>query len=91
MFLFAGKDKNIYIVNKEGNPINIIKGAHTEPINCLKSDGKLLISGSWDASAKIWDLETWECKATLPDHAHAVCACFVSEERILTGSQNKHI
>ena len=47
-----------------------------------------LVSGSWDATAKIWDLESGECTATLEGHAYAVTVCLTSTGTVITGSQD---
>lgn len=53
----------------------------------------ILVSGSWDATAKIWDLESGECIKTLEGHSHAVCVLILKNGKIVTGSQdgNLHI
>jgi WD40 repeat protein len=48
--------------------------AHTEAITSLamNREGSLLITGSLDRTAKIWDLQTRESVATLTGHQAAV-------------------
>jgi WD40 repeat protein len=50
-----------------------------------------LLSGSWDAKCKVWNLNDWSLKATLEssDHAHAVTCCILPSGDILTGSSKK--
>jgi phospholipase A-2-activating protein len=47
-----------------------------------------LVSGSWDATAKIWDLESGECTATLQGHKYATTVTRLSNGQIVTGSQD---
>ena len=49
------------------------------------------VSGSWDGTAKIWDVETGECKHTLEGHAHAVTVLTMPNGITITGSQDKKI
>ena len=87
-FMFAGKDKNIYIVDSKGDIIKKLEGAHNGPICSLCSNDKYLISGSWDATAKIWDIKTLEFVKTIEDSefAHAVTACILSNGIIVASS-----
>lgn len=50
--------------------------------------GLNLATGSWDATAKIWDLEAGECTQTLANHKYAVTVCFIDETNLVTGSQD---
>ena len=45
-----------------------------------------MLSGSWDGTSKIWDLESGECTATLTGHKFAVTVCRLSTGYIVTGS-----
>ena len=57
-FLSAGKDQRIVLIDVEGNPTLEYTG-HTGAVNslsqCLPNE---FTSGSWDGTAKIWDVET---------------------------------
>lgn len=88
-FLVGSKDKNIYVcaIEDQGAPMLILDG-HTGPVNCLEQRGMTVVSGSWDGTAKIWDLETGQCIKTLADHSYAVTVCILADGNILTGSQD---
>lgn len=51
----------------------------------------MIVSGSWDATAKIWDLESGECMSTLSGHAYAVSVCILENGAIATGSQDGNL
>ncbi|CAM9812711.1 unnamed protein product [Ectocarpus sp. 6 AP-2014] len=60
---------------------------HNAPISSLSwtSEG-LLLSGSWDETAKAWDLETATCKWTLGGHENNVCVLGLGSGSVATGS-----
>lgn len=89
-FFVACKDAKIYIIDMEGNPISLLEG-HTGAVNSLSQYGGHLVSGSWDTTARIWDLKTKTCTKILPGHSHAVCVLFLNEFLILTASEDKNI
>lgn len=47
-----------------------------------------MVTGSWDATCKVWDLTDFSCVKTLTDHTHAVTCEFLSNNILVTGSQN---
>lgn len=61
---------------------------HTGPVNSIHQSGLKLVSGSWDATAKIWDLESGEAIATMEGHSHAVTVWILLNGNIVTGSQD---
>ena len=90
-FFSAGKDQRIVLIDVEGNPTLEYSG-HTGAVNslsqCLPNE---LTSGSWDGTAKIWDVETGQCKHTLEGHSHAVSVLTLPNGVTITGSQDKKI
>ncbi|KAH8584149.1 uncharacterized protein ELE39_001652 [Cryptosporidium sp. chipmunk genotype I] len=97
-FYSGGLDEIIYRLSaKDGEIFAAYKG-HKSAICDIKELSKLniLISGSWDGSARIWDLTTSVCKHILNCHQYAVTISIISqtisgEFFLLTGSQNKSL
>eukprot|EP00742_Colponemidia_sp_Colp-10_P003823 GILJ01004073.1.p1 GENE.GILJ01004073.1~~GILJ01004073.1.p1 ORF type:complete len:786 (+),score=133.68 GILJ01004073.1:49-2358(+) len=89
---FTGShDKKAFALDGDGNPVQVYEG-HEKPVNSLSltADGDL-VTGSWDGSAKVWNVESGVCKHTLPGHVHAVCVLGLPNGDVLTGSQDKEL
>ena len=49
-------------------------------------EGKFIISGSWDGTARLWRIGKWECEATFEGHGGSVWAVLAYDEAmIITG------
>eukprot|EP00520_Triparma_pacifica_P006106 CAMPEP_0118653282 /NCGR_PEP_ID=MMETSP0785-20121206/11752_1 /TAXON_ID=91992 /ORGANISM="Bolidomonas pacifica, Strain CCMP 1866" /LENGTH=788 /DNA_ID=CAMNT_0006545823 /DNA_START=153 /DNA_END=2515 /DNA_ORIENTATION=- len=60
----GGLDKEIRILTSDGVQVTTLTG-HTGGVISLQRHGKnQLLSGSWDGSWKVWDLETYQCLQT---------------------------
>ncbi|KAF9172417.1 hypothetical protein BGX20_005712 [Mortierella sp. AD010] len=62
---------------------------HTDGVMCLQFDDSFLITGSYDNTAKVWDIETGECLRTLKGHALCVRALHFDEAKLITGSMDR--
>lgn len=90
-FFTCGKDMRIFLVDNNGNPEKMFEG-HTSLVNMvMQIDDKTLLSGSWDGTAKVWDIETTECLKTLEGHSHAVAIFIAPNGNLITGSQDQKI
>ena len=86
-FFSGDKEGKIYHTDLQGNMLGSFMG-HTNVVNSLHIDEGKLVSGSWDSTARVWDIATGACLCVLEGvHTHAVCVCSNPYE-ILTGSQN---
>lgn len=97
-FYSGGLDEIIYRLSaNDGKIIATYKG-HQSAICNIKELSKLniFVSGSWDGSARIWDIASSTCKHILNGHQHAVAVSIISQPNnekyfLLTGSQNKSL
>ncbi|QPG77262.1 hypothetical protein FOA43_004670 [Brettanomyces nanus] len=67
--------------------IRVLKG-HTGSVRAVTGYANILISGSYDTSARVWDLRTGECKFVLSGHADRIYSCVydVDRNQCYTGS-----
>jgi phospholipase A-2-activating protein len=91
-FVVGCKDGNIYLCHFDSvtQPLQLLQG-HKQPVNCLEVKGNILLSGSWDATAKIWDLDARNCVATLEGHTYAVTIYPLLDNQMVTGSQDGNL
>jgi WD40 repeat protein len=70
------QDKKIYLCSTEdpAHAHNTFEG-HEGAVNCVRANEDKIFSGSWDATAKIWDLDSSDIIASLDRHSHAVTVC----------------
>jgi len=67
--------------------------AHSAGVSCLCIvDNKVMCSGGWDSTAKVWDLATGHtCRATLKGHSEFVRAVAGDAGKLYTGSNDRTI
>lgn len=68
----------------------VFKG-HTNGIMCLQFDDKILATGSYDSTIKIWDIETGEEIRTLVGHTSGVRALQFDDTKLISGSMDKSL
>lgn len=90
-FLSGSKDSKILLMDNEGNPLGEFIG-HSQTVNSLSQfDTDSFISGSWDTTARVWDLNSGKVKYMMKDHSYAVCCLALPNQRYITGSQDKKL
>lgn len=79
----------IYDYEPADNPffVNILKG-HSASVRAVTGYSNILISGSYDHTARVWDLRTNECKWVLSGHTDRIYSCVydIKRNRCYTGS-----
>ncbi|KAF2716064.1 WD40 repeat-like protein [Polychaeton citri CBS 116435] len=68
----------------------IFKG-HTNGVMCLQFDDNILVSGSYDCTVKVWDVETGIERMTLRGHTSGIRCLQFEGRKLITGSLDKTI
>lgn len=68
----------------------IFKG-HTNGVMCLQFDDSILATGSYDATIKIWDIETGEELRTLRGHESGVRCLQFDDTKLISGSIDRSL
>ena len=96
-FFSGGKDKRIIYMDNEGNPLGEYCGennGHSGTVCSIsqnKCNPNVFISGSWDTTAVIWDINQQIALNTLQGHAYAVTVLALPNQNFVTGSQDKNL
>lgn len=64
---------------------------HADAIACLQFNRKYLMTGSCDASIKIWKVDTGECVRTLTGHSKGVRSLVFDLQKLITGGLDSTI
>jgi len=100
MLLTASRDKSIIVWNltreeeKYGVPQKRLTGhSHYVQDVSISSDGQFALSGSWDSTLRLWDLNTGSTTRRFIDHGKDVLAVAFSADnrQIVSGSRDKTI
>ena len=70
--------------------IKTFKG-HTNGVMCLQFDDHILATGSYDATIKIWDLDTGKEIRTLSGHASGIRCLQFDDNKLISGSIDKSL
>ena len=84
-------DSHIRVYDCDGNLIHKLEGHSKGVISFSWSSSGYLISGSWDGTAKIWNIEDGSCLNTLGPHENGVHVLGLSHNLIATTSTGEAI
>merc|ERR1712045_192815 len=96
----SSRDKKIMIweLTPEGEQVGYARralGGHSEPVASvtLSSDGQFALSGAWDRTMRLWDLNTGATVRTFQGHTKDVFSVAFSGDnrQIVSGSRDKSI
>ena len=92
LFAAGGKEKKINLFSNSLEHMGYFSG-HKEWISCLcPISNKILASGSWDKTIKIWNIEDRSIMSTLSGHTKGVKAlCNVKEGVFVSGSYDNSL
>lgn len=85
------QDSNIRIFSLDGAPLTTLRGHSKGVISFSWTADKHLVSGSWDGTAKIWDLASSSCMQTLEPHENGVQVLVLSNGYIATTSTGESV
>jgi len=100
LVLSAGRDKRVMVweLTPEGDSCGYARrslNGHGETVQdvVISSDGQFALSGSWDKTARLWDLNTGSTVRTFQGHRKDVNSVAFSPDnrQIVTGSRDKTI
>lgn len=91
-FATGSMDKNIRLFDFQGQRTGLLKGHEGGVISLAVSyDKKLLLSGSWDSTARVWSLETQQCLHVLSGHENGVCVLGMPDGSLVTVSTEQQV
>ncbi|KAI8906291.1 WD40-repeat-containing domain protein [Gorgonomyces haynaldii] len=90
LLITSAEDMQIHCwkMNKWNEPLKILTG-HTEGVRCLSAYKDRLVSGSYDASLRIWSLDDFQCKMILNAHQEEVNCVTLSKYMIVSCSDDE--
>jgi len=91
----AAPAESIEATENSTGPVLVVENGHTKPVVCaaFSADNRLVVTGSDDRSARIWEVESGELLQTLDGHDDTVvCAAFSPDgRRLLTAGYGKAV
>ncbi len=87
-------EKNIYLVPFADQPYRVLEG-HTDKVHSLElaANDEQLLSGSWDNTARLWDLSSGKTLQVFEGHAKSVFDAIFSpdQKKVLTAASDNSI
>lgn len=77
--LCGARDNLIRLYDRQGTLVKCLRGHEKAPVSFSWTSDFRLVSGSWDGTARVWDLATGENTITLGGHENAVNVLCLTE------------
>lgn len=91
-FATGAMDKKIRVFAADGARVAELAGHDGGVISlAVSACGTWLLSGSWDGTARVWDVRSWDCVHVLPGHENGVCVLGLPNGVIVTGSTGRQV
>ncbi|KAJ0397384.1 hypothetical protein P43SY_008215 [Pythium insidiosum] len=91
-FVTGSMDKGVRIFDLDGKLVAHLRGHEGGVISLgLTHDQRYLLSGSWDGTARVWDLSTQQCVQVLSGHENGVCVLGLPDGTVVTGSTGRQV
>ncbi|TYZ59095.1 hypothetical protein PybrP1_007215 [[Pythium] brassicae (nom. inval.)] len=91
-FATGAMDKKIRLFAADSTRVAELAGHDGGVISlALSACGTFLLSGSWDGSARVWDLRSRACVHVLAGHENGVCVLGLPNGVIVTGSTGRQV
>jgi WD40 repeat protein len=89
----TGQGKDVLVWNVILSKLTATLPGHTETVRCVAISNGRIVSGSQDASLRVWafDGDKWSCNQVLKGHSHTVRGVSVQSNVILSGSQDQSL
>lgn len=84
-------DTTIRLVDDVGNCIVQCCGHEKGIISFTWTESWDLVSGSWDGTAKVWDITTGHCKRTISGHENGVHVLYIGADVLATVSTGESV
>eukprot|EP00903_Cladosiphon_okamuranus_P020256 g18590.t1 len=82
-------DKLVRVYDHFGKQHRMLQGHEGGVISFSWTAAGQLISGSWDGTAKVWDVAGGACVVTLGGHENGVCVLGLPDGKVATGSTGR--
>jgi F-box and WD-40 domain protein CDC4 len=78
--------RNIRLARHHPPDMGHVLIGHQASVRCLEIHGDIVVSGSYDTTAKIWSISEGKCLRTLTGHFSQIYAIAFDGKKIATGS-----
>ena len=87
-FFSGSKDRKIILMDNSANPVMEYLGHEGVVCSISQNNPDFFISGSWDATARVWSIKSPSPLFVLPNHTFSVTVLALPDNQYLTASQD---